>query len=169
MVYLEQVFKGDIDGHCLDIIKKVNDSPNFVFAIDIPSGVDGNTGSVQQIAIKADITAYLGTMKSGYFLEGGYNFVGSLYGIDFGMDTSKILPHSFLLQIDNISTYFPKKNIQAHKYEVGQVCVFAGNKEMNGAGDLACEAAYRSGCGIVKHFLFRGYSIVNCRGCKYRV
>lgn len=145
-------FKGQVTGLLKDVIIKCNTSKAYVFSIDIPSGVDGNTGVVENVAIFADMTGYLGALKVGHLFESGYNHVGVLHYVDFGMKTKDLKPFAFLANNRALYHNLPTRRNTAHKYQVGQVCVFAGTDAMSGAGELACLAAYRAGCGLVKHY-----------------
>jgi NAD(P)H-hydrate epimerase len=78
-------FKGTADGVLVDIISKANHSKLPIIAIDIPSGVSGDTGEVGSVAIHATQTIYLELPKLGFFLGKGWNHVGQLIRGEFGL------------------------------------------------------------------------------------
>jgi ADP-dependent NAD(P)H-hydrate dehydratase / NAD(P)H-hydrate epimerase len=144
-------FKGALKDPYLKIIKKINSLNLKKISIDIPSGLDGTSGVVQDIAVKADYTAYLGLLKAGFFLNDGPNFTGELIYADFG------LPKEFYNQISPFANYFQKENVllpvinkKRHKYNAGYVLGIAGSFDMPGAAVLSALAALRSGAGIVR-------------------
>ncbi|MBN2479963.1 MAG: NAD(P)H-hydrate dehydratase [Parachlamydiales bacterium] len=146
-------FKGKIEGFLLDVIRKINSCNCLTFSIDIPSGLNGDTGKVGNIAIKADYTIYLGLPKLGFFLNDGPNYIGRLKYVDFGLKEKYInLKKGVLNYMDNINLkeLLPKIDRKRHKYEAGFVAGLSGSKGMYGAAKLAALAALRTGSGIVK-------------------
>jgi len=146
-------FIGEVKGFILEIIKKVNISDLKIISIDIPSGLNGNTGVVNSIAIKADITIYLGLAKLGFFINDGPNYIGDLEYVDFGLlEKYKNLAKKELEYMNKIDLkeMLPKIERKRHKYQAGFVLGIAGSKGMYGAAKLAALAALRAGCGIVK-------------------
>lgn len=144
--------KGKISGILKQVIDLCNSSSAFVFSIDIPSGVDGDSGRVEGSAIYATMTAYLGALKIGHLFEKGYDHVGLLHYVDFGMETDGIEPYCFLSNNAYIYDRLPKRDKTINKYQAGELAIVAGTDEMSGAGELACSAAYRTGAGLVRHF-----------------
>lgn len=148
--------KGEMDKHIAKIIEKLNQTKNFKVSIDIPSGLDGNTGQLLPIAFKADKTFYLGFPKKGFFLEKGFEYVGLLENIDFGLgEEAESLARADFYLIDEKFCFslLPKAKRTQHKYEAGYVVGIAGSPSMEGAANLSAKAALRSGAGLVRIFL----------------
>ena len=143
---------GGVFGLLAEVVEKVNSSECFVFSIDIASGVDGNTGLVQGNAICADVTAYLGALKVGHLFEKGLEYSGVFHYVDFGLDCSSLEAKYYLFNANELQSRLPKRSLLGNKYDVGQVVALCGNSSMKGAAELCCRAAYRAGCGIVRHF-----------------
>lgn len=148
-------FHGEVEGLLAEVIEGANDSGLPIFSIDIPSGVDGNTGRVETIAIKADCTIFLGLPKIGFFLEQGWEHTGEMVWVDFG------LPIEFLQQAEALAYLineqeaafaFPSPKRTQHKYERGYVLAVAGSINMPGAALMSCLATLRAGAGIVRLF-----------------
>lgn len=146
-------FKGKASGALAKAITWANNSDLPILAIDIPSGLNGTTGEVGSVAIDAAGTIYLGLPKLGFFLEKGWDTVGDLAGVDFG------LPEEFIeeakeeaLLLDPTSLHLPPLQRSRHKYEAGYVLGVAGSPQMPGAAALATAGVLRSGAGIVRLF-----------------
>lgn len=148
-------FAGEVKGLLQQIIDAANLSSLPIIAIDIPSGLDGNTGDSHGTVIQARITCYLGLPKLGFFIRKGYEKIGRLQPIDFGLDPLYIgeaKAFSFLLSEESIPALLPKIQRTRHKYERGYVIALAGSKSMPGAALLACLSTLRAGAGIVRLF-----------------
>jgi hydroxyethylthiazole kinase-like uncharacterized protein yjeF len=152
-------FQGKLEGPIVEVIKKANGSRLPILAIDIPSGVNGNTGKVDPIAIQASETIYLGMPKLGFFIGQGYNYVGKLFHVAFGMDQKyieKAKGYAYVVNDDAMRDLLPPIQRVRHKYQAGYVIALAGSPGMPGAAMLACLAALRSGAGIVRLFHPKG-------------
>ena len=148
-------FSGETKDQLKLAIDLANECENPKVAIDIPSGIDGNTGQVIGSCIKADLTIFLGQPKIGFFINDGYNFVGDLVRVDFGMDKkyiSKMQEIAYLFKEKSAPSLLPEILRTQHKYESGYVVALAGSKGMAGAAKLSCLASLRSGAGIVRLF-----------------
>lgn len=152
-------FEGETEGLIKEVIVYVNAQNSHLLSIDIPSGLNGNTGEVKGEAIIARATIYLGLPKLGFFLKEGMNHVGSLQYCDFGMDVEyihQIKPSFHLVNEHAVPKLLPKLVHNRHKYEAGYVLAIAGSPGMPGAAMLACLSAMRSGAGIVRLFYPKG-------------
>lgn len=146
-------FKGEIGEPYASLIKAANASRNPILAIDIPSGLNGTTGEVSAATIAATETIYLGLPKTGFFLSNGWNTVGKLRYVNFGLPPS-IIPTAEaefeLLTPQAMAKLIPPIRRNRHKYQAGYVMGLAGSPEMPGAALLTSLAALRGGSGIVK-------------------
>jgi ADP-dependent NAD(P)H-hydrate dehydratase / NAD(P)H-hydrate epimerase len=148
-------FQGKAEGVLASVIELANRSGLPILSIDIPSGVNGNTGEVETVAIQAAQTLCLGLPKSGFFLNQGWDHVGDLVYLDFGLpsvDKESAEPIAYLLDEEKICHCFPLLKRTRHKYEAGYVLAAAGSPGMPGSALLSCYAALRSGAGIVRLF-----------------
>lgn len=134
-------------------IRLANKSSLPILAIDIPSGLDGDTGIVEGEAIQAAETIFLGLPKTGFFLQDGWNHVGKLRYVDFGLPPSyveesecdmQMLTHTLVMPL------LPKVINNRHKYQAGFVVGLAGSPGMPGAALLSSAGALCGGAGIVK-------------------
>lgn len=146
-------FRGPVEEPYAAIIALANNADLPIISIDIPSGLNGETGKVDGEAIVATETAFLGLPKLGFFLNDGWNHVGKLRYIDYGLPKQYIeeLQTNFLmLSHDLLKPLMPTMKRNRHKYEAGYVVGLAGSPTMPGAAMLSSLAALRGGAGIVK-------------------
>ena len=146
-------FKGRIGPPYDSLVLAANQSGLPILAVDIPSGLNGETGSVEGEAIEAVETLFLGLPKSGFFLEEGWNLCGKLKPIDFGLPLfiSESCRGDFILSTrKEINSFLPAIKRNRHKYQAGCVVGLAGSKSMPGAALLSSLAALRGGCGMMR-------------------
>ncbi len=148
-------FQGKVEGDLAVVIGLALRSKKKVISIDIPSGIDGTTGASKGLAIVADETIALGAIKVGCFLRSGWNCVGRLSFVDFGLPNEVFKEASLLGRVpslDRLAACLPTVIRNRHKYQTGYVVGLSGSKLFRGAPKLAGMAAFRSGAGIVRIF-----------------
>ena len=141
-----------ISGEPAEIVETLNRCDSSVIAVDMPSGVDGDTGTVRGIAVKADVTVTFHRAKPGHHLLPGREFVGRLVVADIGIPSSVDRD----LEIDTFanlpafwSASFPRRCANSHKYSHGHALVLGGGMTSSGAARLSARAALRAGAGLV--------------------
>ena len=123
-----------------------------VVSVDIPSGVDGNTGETPGDAVRATQTLTIGAPKTGLLFYPGRAHVGNVGVIDIGFPDEIVARHSdplYLLDDGEAALRLPPRAPDIHKYEAGTLIVVAGSDAYRGAALLTTEAALRGGCGMV--------------------
>jgi ADP-dependent NAD(P)H-hydrate dehydratase / NAD(P)H-hydrate epimerase len=136
-------------------IECANRSKLPILAIDIPSGVNGNTGEVGSVAIHATETIFLGLPKIGFFLKEGWDHVGKLRYASFGLHEKYIAEAktiAYFLNEKMVPRLLPPIKRTRHKYQAGYVLAVAGSPGMPGAALLASYAVLRAGAGIIRLF-----------------
>ncbi|MCB1000961.1 MAG: NAD(P)H-hydrate dehydratase [Acidimicrobiales bacterium] len=118
-----------------------------VLAVDIPSGVDGHTGTVTGDVLAADRTVSFVALKPGLLFEPGRTLAGELEVVDVGLDPGA--PQVHLLQASDVAAWMPPRASTSHKWHAA-VRVIAGSRTMPGAAALASAAAQRVGAGMVQ-------------------
>ena len=132
------------------IFKLINRSNNQVIAVDIPSGVSSNNGTILGSAIKANFTVTFHRKKVGHVLGNGKEFCGKIKVADIGFINKKMKTR-YIENTPNLwLKYFPWKKFSGHKYSRGRVVIFGGQKEFTGATILSAQSALRTGTGSVK-------------------
>jgi ADP-dependent NAD(P)H-hydrate dehydratase / NAD(P)H-hydrate epimerase len=140
-----------LDGGAAMLVQAVNRSGCPVIAIDLPSGIQGDTGIVLGSAIQATLTVTFFRRKPGHLLLPGRLHCGELLVADIGIPPSvltAIRPRCFANTPSLWSGRFPWPSAAAHKYSRGHA-VIAGGSLMTGAARLAAKAAQRAGAGLV--------------------
>lgn len=141
-----------LTGAYADAVKRINAArPARVIAVDIPSGVDGATGSVCGQAITADETITFHRPKTGHYIYPGREHTGKLtvapIGIPLSYGVSRTDP--VLLEDGDIERLLPPRKPDTHKGDYGNAMIIAGGAGMAGAAALCARAAMRSGAGRV--------------------
>lgn len=121
-----------------------------VIAIDLPSGLDADSGAADPSCLAADLTVTLGYPKIGLFSFPGRDLVGELMVADIGIPAN--LGESIATELiteESVRSMLPQRPHSAHKGTFGRVLVCAGSLQYIGAAYLACEGAMRVGAGLV--------------------
>lgn len=146
-------FKGTAKQPYASLIEQANTSLCPILAIDIPSGLNGSTGEIEGAVIQAAETIFLGHPKTGFFLRDGWNKVGTLRFVDFGLPadiSDKAIADFILMTPSFIKDILPPLKRNRHKYQAGYVIGLAGSPSMPGAALLSSLAALRAGSGMVR-------------------
>ena len=142
----------NVEGKFAEAVDGVNRHPAPVIALDIPSGLNADSGAVMGIAIKADLTVTFVGLKTGLFLDDGPVLVGDLCfaGLDIPA-WCRASQQAILRRIDDdaINSSLPPRKRNAHKGDFGHVLIVGGGPGMSGAVRLCGEAALRTGAGLV--------------------
>ena len=142
-------FRGEPEGQHVGAIEALNRGPAPVVAVDVPSGVEGDTGAVRGAAISADVTVALGAPKVGDVLDPGAAHAGILQIADIGIPPGLLRADVSLLEAADVRAWLPRRAIDAHKRSTGVVLVIGGSARMTGAPRLVAEGALRMGAGLV--------------------
>ena len=149
-----------IQGDSAEIIQSINsltDQPEVaVIAVDVPSGLDSDTGQILEHAVVADATLTLGTPKIGLALEPGRSLAGKVWAARIGIvesipgeQTETGIGAARLWSRKTARRILPERKVGGHKGNFGHVLVVGGSKGMSGAAALAANSALRSGAGLV--------------------
>ena len=124
-------------------------------AMDIPSGINGDTGEVYNGAVTADLTLTIGVPKTGLFCHSAVNYTGAIESIPL---TELPVPHSAkngeicLNDVHSLQGLLPRRPHDFHKGNAGRVGILAGSRGMLGAAVLCAKGALRGGAGLVTLF-----------------
>ena len=141
-----------IEGELATLIDALNRSGLPVIAVDVPSGVDGTTGAVKGVAVKATATVTFFRLKPGHLLLPGRELCGETRVADIGIPESvleTIKPKTFVNEPELWLWHFPWPKPQGHKYARGHAVVASGPAFSTGAARLAAMGALRAGAGLV--------------------
>ena len=135
-----------LEGELREIVLRLNESDVFTLAVDIPSGLNADTGETE-LAVIANETLTFSFAKVGHIVGTGRNYCGNLVVADIGLRGKGSVQ---LVTGDDLTV--PSRKPVSHKYHYGRVRIIAGSPTMIGAALLAHEsavAALKSGAGLV--------------------
>lgn len=143
--------RGGLRERHAELAAQAANAPALVVAVDLPSGIDADTGEVTGHAVRADVTVTFGTHKPGLFVDPGSERAGRVRLVDIGLGPE--LPGADVLrpQAVDIAGLLPEPGAEADKYSRGVLAVRAGSDHFRGAAVLAVGGALRTGVGMVRY------------------
>lgn len=145
-------FRGTVYGFYRDVIEAINNSRVKVLSIDVPSGLNPDTGEVMGCAVKSALTVTFGLPKIGQFLKSGPEHTGRVEVVDIGIPEELIKEaesEGELFTIHDARKILQPRKWDAHKGNFGHLLIIAGSPGKTGAAVLASEGALRTGAGLV--------------------
>jgi len=144
--------KSEVSGLFRHVIAAMNAAGRPIVAVDIPSGISADTGTLLGAHVKADLTVTLALPKRGLLLYPAADSVGQLVVVDIGFPAALREDASLrcqLLECHEVAAQLRDRVADTHKGNYGHVLVVAGSLGKTGAGALASMAALRTGAGLV--------------------
>ncbi|WP_262028940.1 NAD(P)H-hydrate dehydratase [Microvirga sp. Mcv34] len=142
----------DLDGAARHAVDRMNGSGRPILAVDLPSGIDGGTGAVRGIAVKALRTVTFAARKPCHLLMPGRAHSGPVEVADIGIGREILAAKGGSLFANGPALWLaslPRPGLASHKYERGHTLVASGGATRTGAARLAARAALRIGSGLV--------------------
>lgn len=152
--FLGTGLSGELTPDLKDAFERLNHLGKVVVSVDIPSGVNGETGHVSSLAVNARMTVTLGFPKWGLFLDPGHRCTGSVIVAPIGLPDSSGLPEGLpeqsgiLLSPWEAGNLLPVRKPYIHKGSSGHVGVWGGGPGKRGSAELVSLGALRSGSGL---------------------
>jgi hydroxyethylthiazole kinase-like uncharacterized protein yjeF len=142
---------GPLNESMRPLVEQAQASPAEVLAVDLPSGVDPDTGAVPGLAVSAAVTMCMGALKPGLLVGAGRRHAGQVHVVDIGLGPE--LPPAALLRLSDsdVGALLPTPGPQDDKYTRGVVGVCAGSAQYPGAAQLAVGSARLGGVGAVRY------------------
>lgn len=158
------------------IVDSVNKLKSAKVSVDIPTGLDADTGFGEKI-LSADVTVTLGEFKKGLFINDGYANCGEVIKGEIGIDHlyyEKFDVSEFLIEPEDVFEFIPEKKKKSHKYSAGKVFTIAGSENFPGAAALTAKAALKAGAGSsvlafpgsIRKYIYKKISEVVVQGYK---
>jgi len=144
---------GSVREPVTSIIELMNNSGKTILAVDIPSGISGETGKVLGKAVYADYTVTMAYPKTGLLVYPGRDYSGEIEIVDLGVPEEyalKVKPGCFTLTSEEAAALLPGRQGTGHKGTFGKVGIIGGSPGMSGAPSLTGLATLRTGAGLVK-------------------
>jgi NAD(P)H-hydrate epimerase len=134
----------------------------FVFAVDLPTGLDGESGEADPDCVTADFTITIGFAKRGLIVDSALDLVGRLEVVPLpDLSPGEETPKELVATADSLSPLLPRRKFRAYKNQFGRIGVVAGSKGFIGAALMTAQGALRAGAGLVEVFVSEEvYSIV---------
>lgn len=129
---------------------RARDEGAVVVAVDLPSGIDADTGEVHGAAIAADVTVTFGTHKPGLLVDPGASYAGTTELVDIGLGPFLGEPAVLALQNADVTELLPHPAAESDKYRRGVLGLLAGSEQYTGALVLSCGGAIHTGAGMVR-------------------
>ncbi|MEV0638816.1 NAD(P)H-hydrate epimerase [Streptomyces sp. NPDC050619] len=142
--------KGGLRPDAVALAAAAERSRAAVVAVDLPSGVDVDTGAVNGVAVRADLTVTFGTHKPGLLIDPAREYAGSVRLVDIGLELPDE-PELEALQHADVARLLPVPAAESDKYRRGVVGIAAGSARYPGAAVLAVAGALRGGAGAVRY------------------
>src|SRR5215216_4650216 len=142
----------DLDGEAARAVERMNVSGRPILAVDMPSGIDGDTGAVRGTAVRATRTVTFARRKPGHLLLPGRAHCGSVAVADIGIADATIAATGGSIFANAPALWaeaFPRPTLDTHKYRRGHALVLSGAALHTGAARLAARGALRVGAGLV--------------------
>lgn len=139
-------------GFYAEVFEKINQLQKFVVSVDIPSGVDSDSGCLIGPHVQANLTLALAMLKRSHATFPSAGVMGDIEVLDIGIPQKAITSQSLSVEMverEDIASWFPKRPSHSHKGDYGHVLVIAGSRGKGGAAGLTALGALRSGCGLV--------------------
>ncbi len=140
-----------LTGEYADIVNIINDMTGYKMAVDIPSGLNTDTGEVMGVCVKADCTVTMQYEKIGLYIGKGKEYSGKIHCGNIGIWAKESgVSYRVFAYRESVGSLLPARPKTGNKGTFGKVLVIAGDYDMAGACFLCANAAFHSGCGMVK-------------------
>jgi NAD(P)H-hydrate epimerase len=144
-------FQGKAEGLYAHAIEFINKSNSPVLSIDVPSGLNADTGDAEGVCVKANHTATMALPKIGHFFYPGRGYSGEVSVIDIGVPKKIINKEKLNLNLitrEEVKVLLPQRPGDVYKGTCGRVVLIAGSTGMTGAAALASTSTLRAGAGM---------------------
>lgn len=155
-------FSGSLRAEYAALCRRINSSGAWIVAMDIPSGLNADSGEADPDAVCAHWTLTMAFPKKGMFSPQGILLTGSLQILDIGIDPAFAENLEGTLEcttVNEAASLLKRVPFDAHKNTRGHVFIFGGSRLYSGAVLLCAEGALRSGAGLVSCFIPEGMSV----------
>ncbi|WP_424891477.1 NAD(P)H-hydrate dehydratase [Streptomyces sp. XH2] len=142
--------KGGLRPDAAQLARAASDSGAVIVSVDLPSGVDADTGEVRGTAVRADATVTFGSYKPGLLIDPAREHAGALRLVGIGLELPS-RPDVEALQHADVAALLPRPEAESDKYRRGVVGVVAGSARYPGAAVLAVAGALHGGAGAVRY------------------
>lgn len=143
---------GTVRGISYDVISEINDNAKYIMAVDVPSGINSDSGEICGVCIKADKTVTFAAYKVGMLMFPAADYVGKAAVKNISIPDYIIDGQNLKINVIDdkfVRSNFPKRENNSQKGDYGKVLVIAGSAGMTGAAYLSSQTAVTTGSGLV--------------------
>ena len=143
---------GTVGGISYDVINDINENSKYTMSVDVPSGINSDSGEICGICVKADVTVTFAAYKVGMLLFPAADYTGKVTVADISIPDYIIDGQSIKINVTDdkfVRDNFPERENNSQKGDYGKVLVVAGSVGMTGAAYLSSQSAVISGSGLV--------------------
>jgi hydroxyethylthiazole kinase-like uncharacterized protein yjeF len=140
--------KGGLREPYATLAGRASESSATVVAVDLPSGVDADTGVVEGTAVRADVTVTFGTWKPGLLIDPGASYAGVTELVDIGLTPDP--PDVVSAQAADVAALLPSPTADSDKYRRGVLGLISGSERYTGAAVLSSGGAIHGGAGMIR-------------------
>ncbi|WP_291650615.1 NAD(P)H-hydrate dehydratase [Clostridium sp.] len=140
-----------LDSFYIKLINTINECADIKISVDVPSGLNADSGEIMGASIEADITYTFEVMKRGFIEYKALSYLGELNVLNIGIPeyAKKVNSENiFVLDRNQYAKLLKKRSLYGHKGKYGKVAILAGSKGYTGAAYIATEACVKSGAGL---------------------
>ncbi len=143
---------GNVRGMAYDVIKIINENAKYVLSVDVPSGINSDSGEICGVCINADKTVTFAGYKIGMFMYPAADCTGEIVVDMISMPQAAVDSQNIKINVTDdefIRSVIKPRNSNSQKGDYGKLLIIAGSKGMSGAAYMAAEAALKSGTGLI--------------------
>ncbi|MFI0980013.1 NAD(P)H-hydrate dehydratase [Streptomyces sp. NPDC021093] len=143
--------RGGLRAEAVPLVRAAEAAAGVLVAVDLPSGIDADSGRIEGECVRADVTVTFGTYKPGLLIDPAKERAGVLRFVDLGLETAGTPADVEALQHAEVADLLPVPAAESDKYRRGVVGIVAGSARYPGAAVLAVAGALRGGAGAVRY------------------
>lgn len=139
----------DVRAPYSDAIEWINQQDSPIFSLDVPTGLNADSGQIMGAVVQADFTLSFGALKTGFYLNDGYDITGKVILCELSFPNKYINPTAFLIDEYWVEANSTSPQKRKHKYAEGVLYIIAGSEGLTGAGIMSAKSAWSAGLGAV--------------------
>lgn len=144
--------KGTVRGIAYDVIRTINENARYVLSVDVPSGIDSDSGDICGVCINADKTVTFAGYKIGMFMYPAADCTGTVVPDMISIPERVIESRGLKINVTDagfVRSLIGKRRNDSQKGDYGKLLIIAGSAGMSGAAYMAAQAALKSGAGLI--------------------
>jgi NAD(P)H-hydrate epimerase len=149
----KELLREPIRAAAIEINRLRREQNAFVFAVDLPTGLNGDSGEIDPDCVAADFTATIGFAKHGLIADVALDFVGRIEVVSLTELAVEGARNEIVATAHSLAALLPRRKFGAYKNQFGRIGVVAGSKGFAGAAIMTATGALRSGAGLVELFV----------------